>query len=245
MPNSDGNKNSPLNYLNILVLVLSVYVLIALLVDTFFKLPPEISRLLEVLDNSICVFFIFEFLIRFYKAENKWKFMHWGWIDLVSSIPTFAFLRLGRTLRLIRILRVLRAFRSVRHFVHHLFRNRAYGAFTTISIIAVLMVIFSSIAILQVEHAPNSNIKTAEDAIWWASGTITSGGYGDVYPVTTEGRILASFLRVIGVGLIGIFTGFIASWFMEHHKHAKGNVGADNESINMETLAENEAKENS
>lgn len=244
MPNSDGNKNGLQNYLNILVLVLSVYVLAALLVDTFFKLPLEVSRLLQVLDDSICVFFIFEFFVRFFKAENKLKFMHWGWIDLVSSIPTLSFLRMGRTLRLIRILRVLRAFRSIRHFVHHLFRNRAYGAFTTISIIAVLMVIFSSIAILQVEHAPNSNIKTAEDAIWWASGTITTGGYGDVYPVTTEGRILASFLRVVGVGLIGIFTGFIASWFMEHHKRPKENNNPDTNSINMEKFVEEEVKEN-
>ncbi len=245
MPNSDRNKNSPLNYLNILVLVLSVYVLLSLLVDTFFKLPVQVSRLLEMLDNSICVFFIFEFFVRFFKAENKLKFMHWGWIDLVSSIPTFSFLRMGRTLRLIRILRVLRAFRSIRHFIHHLFKNRAYGAFTTISIIAVLMVIFSSIAILQVEQAPNSNIKTAEDAIWWASGTITSSGYGDVYPVTTEGRILASCLRVVGVGLIGIFTGFIASWFMEHHKRPKEIIKSDNESVNIETFADNTVKENS
>lgn len=216
MANSDSDKGNSLNYLNILVLVLSFYVLLSLLVDTFFKLPVQISRLLQLLDDSICVFFLLEFSIRFYQAKNKWKFMHWGWIDLVASIPTFSFLRVGRALRLIRLLRILRAFRSMKHFVNHLFHNRAYGAFTTISVIAALMVIFSSIAILQVEHAPNSNIKTAEDAIWWAWGTITAVGYGDLYPVTTEGRIIASFLMIAGVGLIGIFTGFVASWFLEH-----------------------------
>ena len=61
----------------------------------------------------------------------------------------------------------------------------------------------------------NSNIKTAEDAIWWAWVTITTVGYGDKYPVTTEGRIIASFLMTAGVGLFGTFTGFIASWFLE------------------------------
>jgi voltage-gated potassium channel len=76
------------------------------------------------------------------------------------------------------------------------------------------MLIFGSIAILQVEQDPNSNIKTAEDSIWWAFVTITTVGYGDKYPVTTEGRIIAAFLMVAGVGLFGTFTGFIASWFM-------------------------------
>ena len=87
------------------------------------------------------------------------------------------------------------------------------------------MVIFSSVAILQVEDDPNSNIKTAEDALWWAYVTITTVGYGDKYPVTTEGRIIAAFLMTMGVGLFGTFTGYVASWFVEeredsHNKEA-------------------------
>lgn len=61
------------------------------------------------------------------------------------------------------------------------------------------------------ETAPESNIKTAEDAIWWAFVTITTVGYGDRFPVTTEGRIIAALLMTAGVGLFGTFTGFIAS----------------------------------
>lgn len=76
------------------------------------------------------------------------------------------------------------------------------------------MVIFSAIAILQVEDDPNSNIKTAEDAIWWAYVTITTVGYGDKFPVTTEGRIIAAALMTIGVGLFGTFTAFLASFFV-------------------------------
>ena len=76
------------------------------------------------------------------------------------------------------------------------------------------MVIFSSIAILQVEDTTNSNIKTAEDAIWWAYVTVTTVGYGDKFPVTTEGRIIAAALMTVGVGLFGTFTGFLASYFV-------------------------------
>ncbi len=237
------NKENSLNYLNILVLVLSVYVLLSLFVDTFFKLPEETSRLLELIDNIICVFFLFEFCVRFYHAKSKLKFMHWGWIDLISSIPAFPFLRVGRTFRMVRLFRILRAFRSVRHFFNHLFHNKAYGAFTTVSVIAIIMVIFSAIAILQVEHAPNSNIKTAEDAIWWAWSTVTSVSYGDVYPVTTEGRIIGSFLMIAGVALIGVFTGFVASWFLQHKLPTAETVN-DSAMTNVHSHNNKEAEKN-
>ena len=144
--------------------------------------------------------------------------MRWGWIDLVSSIPKVDFLRAGRILRLIRLLRVVRAFRSTRHLVSHIFKNKAQGALTSVSMIAVLIVIFSAIAILQVEDDPNSNIKTAEDAIWWAYVTITTVGYGDKFPVTTEGRIIAAILMTTGVGLFGTFTAFVSSLFVTNNK---------------------------
>ncbi len=215
MTNSEtGNKISEFSYLNMLVIVLSIYVLLALVLSAIFKFQPEVNRVLNYIDNGVCIFFLFEFSVRFYKAENKLKFMRWGWIDLVSSIPTVDIFRIGRTLRLIRLMRVLRAFRSVKHLTNHVFRKKTQGAFTTVSLIAVLMVIFSAIAILQVEDDPNSNIKTAEDAIWWSYVTITTVGYGDKYPVTTEGRIIAAFLMTAGVGLFGTFTGFLASWFV-------------------------------
>jgi voltage-gated potassium channel len=211
-------ETEKLGFLNLLILVLSVYVLVALLVDTFFKLPPEVSRILNIADNVICFIFLLDFSIRFYRAGNKLKFMQWGWIDLVSSIPTLDFMRAGRMLRLIRLLRILRAFRSTKHLVHHIFKRRTQGALSAAAIIAVLMIIFSSIAILQVEVDANSNIKTAEDAIWWAYVTITTVGYGDKFPVTTEGRFIAALLMTVGVGLFGTFTAYLASWFVGEGK---------------------------
>ena len=213
-----NNTENKLGLLNIIVIILSIYVLGALIVDTVFALPTETSILLNYIDNTICSFFFFEFSIRFYRAESKLKFMRWGWIDLLSSIPMVGFLRAGRLLRLIRLLRVIRAFRSTRHLVNHIFANKAQGTFTSISVIAILLVIFSAIGILQVENDPNSNIKTAEYAIWWAYVTITTVGYGDKFPVTTEGRIIAAILMTAGVGLFGTFTAYIASWFVTDNK---------------------------
>ena len=213
-----NNSENKLGILNILVIVLSLYVMGALIIDSVFILPKETSTLLNYIDNTICAFFFFEFSVRFYKAESKLKFLKWGWIDLLSCIPMVDFLRAGRLLTLIRLIRVIRAFRSTVHLVNHIFANKAQGAFTSISVIAILLVIFSAIGILQVENDPNSNIKTAEDAIWWAYVTITTVGYGDKFPVTTEGRIIAAILMTTGVGLFGTFTALVASWFVVDNK---------------------------
>jgi voltage-gated potassium channel len=214
---TSSNSDNQLGFLNLTVLILTLYVLGALVVNTFWQLPSEISRLLSYFDYLICAFFFLEFSYRFAKADNKLVFMKWGWIDLLSSIPMVDFLRAGRLLRLIRLIRVVRAFKSTRQLLNHVFANKAKGTLTSVSILAVLLIIFSAIAILEVEDAPNSNIKTAEDAIWWTYTTITTVGYGDKYPVTTEGRILAMVLMTFGVGLFGTFTAYVASLFVKDH----------------------------
>ena len=221
MNNTD--KNSKLRFFDIVIVVLSIYVLFALIIDSFFKLDPEVSKLLYLIDDLICVLFLYDFFYRFIKAPSKLKFLKWGWIDLISSIPTFEYLRYGRLIRLIRIFRVLRAFRSVKYLTSHIFKTRTKGTFSTVSLISFLMLIFGSISILQVETVPESNIKTAGDAIWWAFVTITTVGYGDRFPVTSAGRIIAAFLMITGVALFGTFTGFVAAWFMDGDKSNKEN----------------------
>ncbi|MFV5697435.1 potassium channel family protein [Flavobacterium sp. ZT3R17] len=204
-----------LGYFNIIILVLTIYVLGALLVETIFVLPTETAKLLDFIDKAICLIFFIDFTVRFFKAKNKLKFMRWGWIDLISSIPVVNYFRAGRLLRLIRLLRIIRAFRSSKQLLNHVFKNKAKGAFTSVSIFAILLIIFSAIAILQVENTKEGNIKSAEDAIWWAYVTITTVGYGDKYPVTTEGRLIAVILMTAGVGLFGTFTAYASSWFVE------------------------------
>lgn len=205
-------------YLDFIILILSIYVLGALLVDTTIQLPTEISRILNIIDYAICLLFFIDFSINFYKAGNKLAFLKWGWVDLISSIPSVDFLRFGRLLRLIKLLRILKAFRSMVSFTNHFFKNKAHGTFISAAIVAGLLIIFSSIAILQVENHPDSNIKTAEDALWWAYTTITTVGYGDLFPVTLEGRLVAVVLMTAGVGLFGTFSAFLASWFVNDNK---------------------------
>lgn len=204
-----------ISLLNIAVIILSFYVLGALLIETFWDLPRETAKLLHYFDNIICLFFLVEFTYNFFKAESKIQYMKWGWIDMLASIPMIEFLRFGRIFQLIRLLRIVLAFRTAQHLVSHVFNNKAKGTLTTALVLALLLIIFSSISILQVETAPNSNILTAEDALWWAYTSITTVGYGDKYPVTPEGRMIAVVLMTFGVGLFGTFTAYLASLFLE------------------------------
>jgi voltage-gated potassium channel len=212
--NEDYAKKE-ISLFNILILVLSIYVLLSLVVSTFFNLSDELTNLLNYIDNIICIVFLIDFSIRFKNANNKLVFMKWGWIDLIASIPSIELLRAGRLLRLIRLVRVFRALKSTKLIYEHINKNKKQSALTSVALISFLMVIFSSIAILQFEKDVNSNIKTAEDAIWWSYVTITTVGYGDKFPITTEGRIIGAMLMTAGVGIFGTFTALVSSWFIE------------------------------
>lgn len=225
MENSPTTEAAGLSLFQCVILILSVYVLGALFVQTVFALPRQVDLLIERIDFAICLVFIADFFVRLYKAPSKVAFLKWGWIDLVSSIPMFDFLRWGRLVRIVRILRILRAFRSTKVLLNYLFRNRARGTFAAVAMISLVMVIFSSIAILNLENTPESNIKTPSDALWWAFATITTVGYGDRFPVTHEGRIIAAILMTAGVGLFGTFTAYVASLFMEaEHKKEESDI---------------------
>lgn len=217
MKNIESEK---VTLLDMIVFVLSVYVLLALIAYSFFEIADETKRLILILDDVVCFVFLYDFFHRFAIAGNKKLYLKWGWIDFVSSIPVFHFLRYGRLVRMLRIILVLRAFRSAKYIVKHIFKTTSEISFTSIAFMILILIVFGSVAILQVENAPDSNIKTAEDAIWWVIVAVMTVGFGDKYPVTTEGRIIGAFIMIIGVGLFGTFTGYIASWFINNKKNS-------------------------
>jgi voltage-gated potassium channel len=200
----------------IFMVVLSIYVLVALYVDVMFNLNPKMQVLIDNIDFIICAIFQADFFYRFYHAPSKRKFLRWGWIDFVSSIPWLSSFRGGKMIRAIRILRLLRAFRSVKILYQYLFKNRSQNTFITVAAISCLLVLAGSMGILKFEEgAEGSNINNASDALWWAVVTVTTVGYGDRFPVTDAGRVIAAVLMTAGVGLFGTFTGFVASMFVE------------------------------
>jgi len=167
-----------LSILQILMLVLSIYVLGAIFIQSAFKLPSEVDTLLNQIDFIVCGVFFTDFCVRYYRAPSKRNFLKWGWIDLISSIPKFEIFRVGRMLRIIRILRMLRAFRSAKLLIEVLFVNRAKSVLVAVAAITMVLALFGAIAIMNFETEPESNIKTPSDALWWAATTVTTVGYG-------------------------------------------------------------------
>jgi voltage-gated potassium channel len=203
------------------MLVLSIYAVFAIGIQTVMKLDPEVGDLLDYADNGICALFFLDFAISLWKAPNRWKyFVTWGWLDLLSSIPMLDVARWGRVARVIRVIRVLRGLRATKVLTGTILRHRAENGLLAAALAALLLIIFCSAAILQFETDPESNIKTAEDALWWAFTTVTTVGYGDRFPVTGEGRFVATILMFAGVGLFGTFSGFLAAWFLQPEEDA-------------------------
>jgi len=197
------------------MLMLCLYALGALAVQRAVKLAPTTQGILDYADYAVCAMFLCDFLISLWRAPDRRRYLlTWGWIDLLSSIPTMDVARWGRAARVLRIFRVLRGLRATKLLASLILRRRAQNTALAGSLVALLLVIFCSIAILHFETEPESNIKSAEDAVWWAFATITTVGYGDRFPVSSEGRFVAAILMCAGVALFGTFSGFLAAWFI-------------------------------
>jgi voltage-gated potassium channel len=188
------------------MLALCVWALVSLAAGSAIALDRETRTVLDYADNVVCGLFFLDFLVTFTRSPRRWHYLAtWGWVDLLSSIPTVDALRWGRAARLLRILRVLRALKSLRLIGGFVAAQRAQSAFLAALLIAVLLLVFSSLAMLQFEAGRGGSIQTAQDAMWWAVTTMTTVGYGDTYPTTAEGRLVAVFLMIAGIGVFGTF----------------------------------------
>jgi voltage-gated potassium channel len=210
----------------VFILAVSLWAIGTFVVSAFVEPGSPVHTLLEYVDLFICVVFLVDFLITLATAKNRWKYLvSWGWLDLLSALPMLPAARLGRLARVFRIVRVIRGIRAARLVASLVLQHRAENTVLAATLVASVLTITCAAAMLHFEgHEESSNIKTAEDAVWWAFATITTVGYGDRFPVTTEGRFLAVILMFAGVGLFGTFSAFLASWFiggMEHEQKSE------------------------
>jgi voltage-gated potassium channel len=169
----------------------------------------------ELGDIVIWALFCIEYLVRLFLSKRKSWFVRTHWFDL--AVLVLPVLRPLRALRLLNALRVI---------------NRHAAAWTrgrlAVYVIAatVLIVLVASLSVLEAERGhPNSTIETYPQALWWAVCTITTVGYGDLYPATLEGRLVALALMIGGLGLIGFTTGSLASWIVDRVSDAERPAG--------------------
>jgi voltage-gated potassium channel len=215
MSETSQQPNGRAHSYQLFMLALCVYAILALAVERFFAISAGTRQLLDYGDIGVCVLFGIDFILSLTTAKRRWRyFWTWGWIDLLSSIPVISVLRIGRAARIMRIFRVLRGVRATKVLSSFVLERRAGDTILAVVLIAFLLMILASASVLHFETVPDANIKSAEDAVWWAYSTMATVGYGDRFPVTSEGRLIGALLMTAGVGIFGTFSGFIAAWFL-------------------------------
>lgn len=169
------------------------------------SLAPPLRAACAAVNWVIWALLVVDYGVRLRLASDRWRFVRRHLFDLaVIALPMLRPLRLLRLLVLVEVLE--------RYLLSSFRRNVAvYAAAST-----VLVVLCAALAVLDAERgAPGANIATFGDALWWALVTITTVGYGDYYPVTTGGRLVASGLFFAGIGLLGVVISSVTSWFVD------------------------------
>ena len=181
----------------------------------------SLDNVLLIMNFVFSVTFLIDFFLRLSTAPSKstYFFRQYGWADLLASLPV-AQLKILRLFRVLRVYRLLREY-GARNILRSLRRDRAGSALYMLLFLGMLVLEFGSFGMLLIEqNAAGANITTSSDALWFVIETISTVGYGDQYPVTNGGRILGSIIIVIGVGIFGTFTGYLANFFLSSKKTA-------------------------
>lgn len=202
-----------LNGWDFMILFFSVFALALIPIQMLYRKNTEILEILTAADYVLCSFFFVDFLIQLNQAKGaRLQYLKVGWIDLLSSIPTIPGAQLGRVVRVLRILKVFRQVSKVSDITEGLFRNPTAGAFAVTSVLAVSTIFMSAFLVLEAEcNVAGAKIQHAGDALWWAVTTVTTVGYGDVYPITTAGRCVGVITMFVGIAVAGSLTATMAS----------------------------------
>jgi voltage-gated potassium channel len=192
---------------NLVMTLLSILSIVLLSITFFLDPGSELLRLINYFDVLLCVLFLYDFVLQIYYSENRTKYLLTiGWLDFLSSIPVVSELRYIRVFRIFRMFRIIK---SIRLLVNFIKKNRATSLYGFIVFCSFTVLVLGTSAVLVLEKDVG-NIKTAEDAIWWSFITITTVGYGDHYPVTNLGRLIASIIIVSGVASFGAAVSYIS-----------------------------------
>ncbi len=219
-PKNNELKSTGYELFILLLSLVSVFNLIVIWINYVYPISSLTLGVIEIVNVILTVFFLFDFTYRILTTSSKsnYFFRDWGWADLLACAPQLRIFRLFRVFRAIRLMRIF----GVKNMVNEVINNRAGIALyiTVFSIILIAEVV--GVFMLRVEtQNPDANITTAGDAVWWTLVTMTTVGYGDKYPVTAAGRILAVFVMLSGVALIGVLASFLSNFFLAPPKKDK------------------------
>jgi len=208
-----------------LLILLSTF---AIILESDKELSAQYNRPFQVFEIISVIIFSIEYVYRtilnFRRFRNfKYNYGFYGLIDLIAVLPFFlplAFVFDSRALRILRLIRALRILKVGQHSkaVKHLLQvfKEIKGELTLTFFLSLILIVFAGIVVFYAENPFQPEVfNNIGSSIWWAFATLTTVGYGDIYPITVIGKLIASFVAIIGIGLIAIPTGLISATYVD------------------------------
>ena len=211
----------------IFIALLSILSIVNLVLMLVIK-DQDLQYVLAIMNIPITIIFFIDFLYRMKIAPSKSGYFwhNYGWADLLASLP-FQQTKILRLFRLIKVYRLLKEY-GARNVMRSLVKDKAGSALLMLLFIAIIVLEFGSLLLLNIEaDAPDANITSASDALWYIIVTMSTVGYGDQYPVTNAGRIVGSIIIIVGVGVFGTLTGYLANLFLTPAKRPEEPQATD------------------
>lgn len=202
--------------------VIQCLILVSIISFSFETVPdlePSIRKLLRFIEIFCVITFTLEYILRIYCSDQKLKFVFsvFGIIDFLAILPFYLALGVDlRSLRALRFLRLFRIFKLMRYnkALDHFSRSirSAKEEILLFLFVTLILIYFSAVGIYYFENnAQPEHFSSIFDSLWWAIITLTTVGYGDVYPITVGGKVFTFFILMIGLGIVAIPTGIISS----------------------------------
>ncbi|MCB0452808.1 MAG: ion transporter [Aequorivita sp.] len=216
---------------DIFIQVLIILSLISLSIETLPNLDPVAKQGLLYFEWFCIVVFTLEYILRIFYAKNKLKyiFSFYGIIDFLAIFPFYVSYGIDlRSVRIFRIFRLFRLFKLVRYnkALKH-FKKAAKDAREEIILflmITAILLYLSATGIYFFEHeAQPDKFSSVFESLWWAISTLTTVGYGDVFPITTGGKIFTFCILIVGLGIVTVPAGIVASALSNTAKERKNN----------------------
>jgi len=225
--------------------VFMMIVIIASLIPLAFKTEYYAFRVIDII---AVVVFIIDYILRLVTADYKiqkgkisfliYPITPMAIIDALCILPSLSIVSNGfkilKVFRLIRTLRVFRVFKAIRYsksikMIKGVFKSQK-KPLMTVGILAIAYILISALVIFNVEPDSFDNFF---DAIYWATVSLTTMGYGDIYPVTTIGRIVTMISSIFGIAIIALPSGIITAGFMDELNNSLSKNNEENKEYNL------------
>lgn len=217
-------------FLHILILVLSVFLVVRISIDTFHNEAFYLQHKFLRFQFWICIVFLFDFFVEFFLSDNKWKYIRNRFIFFLVSIPYNSIIsfydwtfspQLTYALHYIPLIRGGYAMSIVVSWFTY---NRATGLFISYLATLIFTIYFASLAFYVFEYHINPLVKNYEDALWWACMDATTVG-SNIVAVTPVGRILSVLLAALGMMMFPIFTVYVTNLLTRTKKQGESIDG--------------------